>query len=209
MTRSYLSQLLKREQQALLADLNYLNIRELKSFCRRYSIPYRIAIEADDGSRKATQEDDRKGLILSRVRHFLRTGLVLEETCFPARVISSRPLSATLAENDHLFYGRYDKSPRSMTALLKSLTGGKFKNGAIARILAREFWSHGKAPTFAEFAAAWIRAAEQHTGPNPEWAFLADKTARRPTRNWKKLRARKAAKVLRTLHRLTSAKRRA
>jgi hypothetical protein len=52
-----------------------------------------------------------------------------------------------------------------MNALLKSLTNGHFKEGAIARMLAREFWSMGKAPTFAEYAAAWMQSSTEHTAP--------------------------------------------
>jgi hypothetical protein len=204
MTRSYISKLPKREQQQLLHDLNYLNLSEIKSFCKLHAIPYRITIETADGSRKPTSEDDRKGVILARVRHFLQTGIVPDETRFPARVVSFAPLPAKLTENDRLFYGQYDKTSRGMTALLKSLTAGKFRNGAIARILAREFWSKGEAPTFKEYAAAWTRASQQHTKPNPEWAFLSDRASKRTTPNWKKLRAQKASTVLKILNQLTS-----
>jgi hypothetical protein len=204
MTRSYISKLPKHEQQELLHDLNYLNLSEIKSFCKLHAIPYRIAIETDDGSRKPTSEDDRKGVILARVRHFLQTGIVLAETCFPASVVSFEALPAKLTENDRLFYGQYDKTNRAMTALLKSLTCGKFRNGAIARILAREFWSRGEAPTFKEYAAAWTRASQQHIRPNPEWAFLSDRASKGTTPNWKKLRAQKVSKVLKVLNRLTS-----
>lgn len=203
MARSYISKLAKREQLQLLDDLNYLNLSEIKSFCKRHVIPYRIAIETNDGSRKTTNEDDRKGVILTRVRHFLQTGVVLNETCFPSAVVSSLARPAKLTENDRLFYGQYDKTSRPMIALLKKLTGGKFKNGAIARILAREFWTNGKAPTFKEYATAWLQASEAHTKPNPEWAFLSDRAAERSTPNWKSLRAQKASRTLKILAQLT------
>jgi hypothetical protein len=53
-------------------------------------------------------------VILARVRHFLQAGVVLEETCFPASVVSFASLPAKLSENDQLFYGQYDKTSRSM-----------------------------------------------------------------------------------------------
>jgi hypothetical protein len=65
-----------------------------------------------------------------------------------------------------------------MANVLKKLTDGRFKNGAIARILARDFWSKGIAPTYEEFASAWVAASDDHTQPNPEWAFLSDRAAR-------------------------------
>ena len=71
-------------------------------------------------------------------------------------------------------------------------------------ILAREFWTAGTAPTLAEFAAAWMRASESHTKPNPEWAFLADRARYGNIPNWKQMRAKKAAKALRVLAGLVS-----
>jgi hypothetical protein len=82
---------------------------------------------------------------------------------------------------------------------LKDLTGGRFKNGAVARILARSFWICGKAPTFHEFASAWLQAASEHTRPNPEWAFLSDRASKGAVPDWKKLRAIKAKKVMKAL----------
>jgi hypothetical protein len=65
MALSFIAQLSKGEQRELLDDLNYLNVSEIKSFCRRHSIPYRIAIEAENGVQKVTKDDDRKGVILN------------------------------------------------------------------------------------------------------------------------------------------------
>jgi hypothetical protein len=189
-----------REQ--LLDDLNYLNISEIKAFCKRHSIPFRIAVETKDGRRRMTRDDDRKGVMLHRIRHFLQTGAVLEETCFRASVVCSDPLSDRPTADDRLFYGQYDKTNRAMIALLKSLTGGQFENGAIARILARDFWSRGKAPTFREYASAWLRASREHLRPNPEWAFLSDRANKVAVRDWKKLRKQKAAKVMELLNQI-------
>ncbi len=143
---SFISKLPKGEGQALLDDLNYLNISEIRSFCKRHSIPYRIAIETNDGRRTMTRDDDRKGVVLTRIRHFLQTGAILSETCFPAAIVCFDPVSDQITADDRLFYGQYDKTNLTMITLLKSLTDGQFKSGAIARMLARDFWSQGKAP---------------------------------------------------------------
>jgi hypothetical protein len=203
MAPGFISKMPKREQQELLNDLNYLNISEITSFCKRHSIPYRIAIETKDGRRRMTRDDDRKGVILNRIRHFLQTGVILEETCFRAPVVCFDELSDNITAEDRLFYGQYDQTNRMMIALLKSLTDGQFKNGAIARILARDFWSSGKAPTFRAFASAWIHASREHLGPNPEWAFLSDRASKMAVRDWKKLRGQKASKVIRVLNQIT------
>ena len=179
--------------------LNYLNTAEIKSFCKRHSIPYTIVIETEDGGRRKTRDDDRKGVMLERVRHFLHTGEVLPETLFPAAVVCNDPLPEDLTAEDRLFYGQYDKANRAMIAVLQALTGGQFKNGAVARILARKFWSRGIAPTFREYATEWLHEAKNHTGPNPEWAFLSDRASKVAVPDWKKLRAEKAAKVMKVL----------
>jgi hypothetical protein len=190
------------EQQQLLDDLNYLNISEIKSFCKRHSIPFRIAVETKDGRRRMTRDDDRKGVMLHRIRHFLQTGVILEGTCFRASVICFDQFSGRITADDRLFYGQYDKTNRTMIDLLKSLTGGQFENGAIARILARDFWSTGKAPTFREYASAWTHASREHLRPNPEWAFLSDRASKVAVRDWKKLRRQKAAKVRKLLNQI-------
>ena len=69
---SPISRLPEDKRRELLDDLNYLNTGEIKSFCKRHAIPYTISIESNDGRRK-TKEDDRKGVILNRIRHFLKT----------------------------------------------------------------------------------------------------------------------------------------
>jgi len=203
MTGAPISSLSSAEQQELLRDLNYLNTAEIKTFCKWLSIPYQIAVETGGGARRKTNEDDRKGVILGRIRQFLKTGEVPDETCFRQSVVCFDPLPEKLSPDDKLFYGQYDKANRAMITLLKDLTGGKFRNGAVARILARDFWARGKAPTFREYARAWFRATKEHTQPNPEWAFLSDRHQRKAQRDWKKLRVKKASKVISTLNQIT------
>jgi hypothetical protein len=202
MPKSPISILPENEQQELLADLNYLNTAEIKSFCKRYSIPSTIAVETQDGRRRKTNEDDRKGVILHRIRHFLKTGIVLEETCFPADVVRFEALPEKLSPSDRLFYGQYDKTSHAMITLLKRLTQGKFRNGAIARIVARNLWSRGQAPTFHEYASAWLQAVKAHSRPNPEWAFLSDRARGTAGPDWKKLREKKARKVMELLNQI-------
>ena len=47
-----ISHLNKTEQRELLNDLNYLNLREMRGFCKQHSIPYTIGIVIDSGERK-------------------------------------------------------------------------------------------------------------------------------------------------------------
>ena len=199
-----ISKLAREKRQTLLDDLNYLNTSEIKTFCKQHRIPFTIMVEMPDGRRKKTADDDRKGVILGRIRHFLETGTILEATCFPAAVVRCGPPAAHLTPDDRLYYGQYDKSNRAMVALLKELTDGHFQNGAVARILAREFWTNGEAPTFRHFAAAWLRERAAHTAPNAEWAFLSDRAKGEASPDWKKLRAKRAAAVIELLKTLTA-----
>jgi len=201
---SLISGLTKNEQQELMEDLNYLNLAEIKRFCEKHSIPYKIVVRRENGKRRETSDNDRKGVILKRVRHFLQTGLVLPETCLPSSVVCFDPLPTNLRASDRLFYGQYDKTNRAMITLLKNLTDGKFRNGAIARIVARNFWTKGEAPTFQQYASAWLQATLEHTRPNPEWAFLSDRANKTAGPDWKSLRAVKARKVLRILNGISS-----
>jgi hypothetical protein len=199
---SLISHLTRTQQREFLRDLNYLNTSEIKSFCKKHSLPYTIACETRDGLRKSTSESDRKGVMLDRIRHFLKTGSVLKETCFPRTVICLDPLPKDLSPGDKLFYGQYDKTNRALLLFLKELTNGQFQDGAIARILARDFWSTGHAPTLQEFASAWLYACQSHAKPNPEWAFLSDRVSNPNLSNWKQLRIRKSKKAISILKKI-------
>jgi hypothetical protein len=142
--------------------------------------------------------------VLKRIRHFLQTGVVLEQTCFPPAIVCFDPFPETITQDDRLFYGQYDKTNGKLIALLKSLTNGQFENGAIARILARHFWSKGEAPTLREYASAWIQASREHTRPNPEWAFLSDRANKVAVSDWKQLRVHKASKVMKLLNQINT-----
>jgi len=204
---SLISNLRTGQRRKLLADLNYLNMGEIKSFCKKHSIPYAIAIESRGGQRRSTSEPDRKGVLLERVRHFLQTGVILEQTRFRADVVCLDSLPNKPVANDRFFYGQHDKTNRAMITLLKELTNGEFEDGAMARILAREFWASGRAPTFKEFAIAWRKARQEHRRPNPEWAFLSDRADQTAGTNWKQLRRDKAQKVMKTLNQISDRKR--
>ena len=190
------------DQQGLLDELNYLNMDEIRSFCDRYCIPYRIWIRTPDGERRRTTDIDRKGIILDRIRRYLKTGIVPGPTCFPACVVSSEIGTGDIKATDRLLYGQYDKKNVAMMALLKRLTAGQFKDGAIARILANEFWRSGTAPTYREYAARWLQARAERSRPNPEWAFLADMSTGKEATDWKQQRVKKARHVLKILNSL-------
>jgi hypothetical protein len=70
-----LSRLSKSERARFLEELNYMNLEEIRGFCAKRGIPYRIVAESPDGKVKATKDTDRKPIVLARVRRYLRTGM--------------------------------------------------------------------------------------------------------------------------------------
>ena len=101
-----------------------------------------------------------------------------------------------------LRYGQYDKKNAHFIRTMKDFTGGAFRSGMIARIVLRDFWIAGKAPTLRQFADEWIRATEAHTSPRPEGAYLADLARGTAGDDWKEVRIRRAKRALEALGRL-------
>jgi len=199
-----LAGLAPEEQRQLLDDLNYLNLQEIRSFCDRHGLPYRILVEAPDRSRRtATRDTDRKPVILDRVCHYLATGDVPAATTIPAAIARPREPGRALGPTDRLYYRWYDKTDPTVIGLLQDLTDGRFRNGALARVLLMEHWTRGEAPTFAEFADAWLAATNGRRDLlSPEYAFLTDLRQGDAGADWKARRAARARRALELLDRI-------
>jgi hypothetical protein len=193
---SLIRHLNKSTQRELFDDINYMNLGEMRAFCRSHGIPFAIYIETTDGAQRRSRDIDRKSVVLERIRHYLRTGEIQPATCFKAKVVCSEPPPSPLQQQDRLYYGWYDKTNPDMIDLLERLTDGRFRNGAIARILAREFWTAGKAPTFKAFASAWMTADDRGLGEHPEAAWLTDRARGKAGVDWKAKRRRIARRAL-------------
>lgn len=184
----------------------YLNMSELRQVCRRFGIPWAIYVELPDGRRRRTKDVDRKLVVLQRLRRHLETGNVPDPTVYRASVHGHGPLPAHPDARDRLYYGHYDKNHDGLMSLLRSLTDGQFRNGALARLLCRDHWENGETPTFEEFAAAWSEANERglgiDRGEHPEAAYLTDRARGEAGPDWKARRAEYAAQALSYLERL-------
>jgi hypothetical protein len=191
-----LATLERHESERLLADIYYLNTTELRGFCNAHRIPYTIRIESPDGRFIRSKDADRKGIVIERVVHFLKTGAVKPATTFRRQVVSSKQPGRPPLESDPVRYGEYRNHDAVTLKLMKQLTDGKFEFGAIAQEVLRACWARNRAPTYREFARLWEREAADHSKPNPEWAFLTDLARGTAGRDWKKLRTQKAAAVL-------------
>lgn len=200
MMASLIKNLTVKQQKELFPQLNYLNISEYQNFCKKHQILFHIYIELPNGKLKKTSDKDRKGIVLSRIKKYLLTGKIPKSTIIKKHVIQLTNDQQGLTPNDQLYYGQYNTKNKSWLDLLKNLTDGKFKDGAIAREVIREFWTKGKAPTYAEFAKAWLIACKKHSRPNPEWAYLTDKANGFKNIDWKNYRKLQAQKALRTLN---------
>ena len=200
---NFLSQLTASERARLLEDMNYLNLEEIRGFCTQRGIPYRIMAESGDGKVKATKDTDRKPIVLGRVRRYLTTGQVGQPTRIPVQIVREDSPPARPGPRDRLYYRWYAKEFEGVMRLLRDLTAGRFKDGAVARVLAMEFWTRGEAPTLAEFARAWAKAkADEDRLLTAEYAYLTDLRQKRAGSDWKSLRNAKAESALKTLARI-------
>jgi hypothetical protein len=200
---SFLSKLTKGEQARLLEELNYMNLDEIRGFCLPRGIPYKVVAEHQNGKTKTTKDTDRKPIVLARVRRYLTTGDVGQASCIPVEIVREEKPPARLGPRDRLYYRWYAKEHEGVMRLLRDLTGGRFQDGAVARVVAMAFWTRGQAPTFDEFAGSWMRAkTEEHRLLTPEYAYLTDVKHRRADDNWKALRTAKAKSALKTLMRI-------
>jgi hypothetical protein len=198
-----LSQLTKKEQARLLEELNYMNLEEIRGFCSERGIPYKVVAEYSNGKVKTTTDTDRKPIVVARVRRYLTTGQAGQPTRIPAKIVREENPPARLQSRDRLYYRWYAKEFEGVMRLLRDLTGGRFRDGAVARVVAMEFWTRGEAPTFEEFAQSWTKAkGEQHRLLTPEYAYLTDLRHQRAEGDWKALRTAKATSALATLARI-------
>ena len=200
---NFLSQLTNSEQARLLEELNYMNLEEIRGFCSARAIPYRIVAEYANGMVKVTKDTDRKPIVLARIRRYLTTGRIGEPTRISAHIVRGEHPPTRLGRNDRLYYRWYAKEYEGVLRVLRDLTDGRFRDGAVARVVAMEFWTRGEAPTLEEFARAWTAAkAAQHQLLMPEYAYLTDLRHQRAGGDWKALRIAKAKSALETLARI-------
>ena len=200
----FLALLAKAEQSELFEEMNYMNLEEIRGFCSERSIPYRIVIAYPDGKARATTDTDRKPIVLARVRRYLTTGEAGSPTRIPSDIVRWENPPARLGPGDRLYYRWYAKEHVRVLRQLRDLTDGRFKDGAVARVVAMEFWTSGEAPTLEEFARAWTTAkADEHRLLTPDYAYLTDLRRGRADGDWKAVREAKAASALKTLARIT------
>ena len=199
-----LSQLSKDERARLLEELNYMNLGEIRGFCSKRGIPWKILAEYPNGKVMATKDTDRKPIVLARIRDYLSTGKVGRPTLIPAKIVRDDLPPARPGPQDRLYYRWYSKEHTGILRSLRELTAGRFRDGAVARVVAMDFWMRGEAPTLADFARAWTTAnANRHQLLTAEYAYLTDLQHKQAGSDWKNRRKAKAKSALQTLARIT------
>ena len=191
-----LSELSKSERAEFEECLWYLNLAEMRAFCAEHQLPMYIHVERADGRLKKTGDRDRKDVVLERIRDFAVRGVRSGPTVYAASVVADGPLPARLTASTRLRYNQYEKKNPRFVETMQRLTDGSFRLGMIARLVLRDFWTAGVAPTMREFADEWLRATEDHDKPRPEGAYLADLHRGIPREGWKATRVQKAKRAL-------------
>lgn len=189
-------------KEKIFLDMNYLNMQELKKFCNQYHIPYFIYVKTTNGTLKKTNVLERKGMILTKIKKFITTKKIPKPTVFPKNVVTEKELPKNLTAKDLVLYGQYKNGDEQILKLIKQLTDGQFKFGAIAQEVTRDFWSRGKEVNYEQFAKLWLKALAEHKKPNEEWAFLVDRHKGLDIKNWKELRNKKANEVMKVLNKI-------
>ncbi|HEY7190475.1 MAG TPA: hypothetical protein VH436_28180, partial [Vicinamibacterales bacterium] len=170
---NFLSRLTTDEQARLLEDMNYMNLEEIRGFCSARGIPYKVVAEYPNGKVRTTKDSDRKPIVLARIRRYLTTGDVGRPTRIPADIVREENPPARLGPGARLYYRWYAKEHQGVIRVLRELTAGRFRDGALARVLAMDFWTRGEAPTLDAFARSWSKATTTDL-LTPEYAYLTD-----------------------------------
>lgn len=192
-------QFTKAQRQRLWRDLQYLNLAEMRSFCQRHELPLHIHVELEGGRLRRTGDRDRKDIVLARILEFALHGRRTGPTIYRREVVATAALPPRLDRRTRLRYGQYEKHNRELLQQLQALTGGAFRFGMIARLVLRDAWTAGTAPTLQQFAASWMAATAAHTRPRPEGAYLVDLWQGQVGPGWKQLRRQRAKAALATL----------
>lgn len=186
----------KRERERLEKLIQYLNLEEMRIYCAAHELPLYIHIELPDGRLRRTGDRDRKDIVLARILQFAVHGKRTGPTVYPKNVVPDGPLPKRLTGRVRVHFGQYEKKNEHFVQTMKELTGGAFRLGMIARLVLRDFWTAGVAPTLRQFADEWVRATAAHTGPRPEGAYVADLVYGTAGDNWKELRIQNAKEAL-------------
>ena len=167
-------------------------MNELRVICNQYDIPYEIYMEKGSEQVK-TGSYDRKNIIIKRIIDKIN-GKNSRKTLYRSAVIELNP-KKSFTKNNLMKYGEYKNGNSNILKLLKKLTNGKFKFGALSCELIDKYWRNGKAPTFDAFAKKYLSKLNNND-KHPEWRYIQFIRDGGTIDEWNKKRSIVAKKVI-------------
>ena len=164
--------------------LVFLNMNQLKSICENYGIYYKIFIEKDSKEIK-TNEIDHKETIINNISYYLKKKKVPQKTLYTKKIINFDNLDK-VSKDDFIYYGQYKTTNKIILNLLKELTDGKFKFGAISQKIIRKVWKNNKLITYENFAKLWEEENKKGEINYPELAYNQFMKKHGSTEEWYK-----------------------
>ena len=150
--------------------LVFLNMKQLKNICDNYGIYYNIFIEKDKIQSLKTSEIDHKETIINNISYYLKKKKVPPKTLYTKKIINFDKIDK-ISKDDFIYYGQYKTTNKNILNLLKELTDGKFKFGAISQKIIRKVWKNNKLITYENFAKLWDKENKKGEINYPELAY--------------------------------------
>lgn len=125
----------EQELKKLFDALHYMNIKELRSFCKQHNIP----------------STEKKAELIHKIMHFAKTGNVLPVKEFPDSAFAQKGINYQLAPQTKILNGSF-KNDLKTRNFFKQLIGDHFHFTAFGIDWIEERWHAGNPPTYQEFA---------------------------------------------------------
>lgn len=158
-----------KKVEEIVKYLVFLNMDQLKSICSNYGIYYNIFIERNNNVIK-TSEVDHKETIINNISYYLKKNKIPPKTLYKKKIINFLKLEK-ISKEDFIYYGQYKTTNKIILNLLKELTNGNFKFGAISQKIIRKIWKSNKLITYENFAKLWEKENEKGGINYPELAY--------------------------------------
>ena len=158
-----------KKVEEIVKYLVFLNMDQLKSICSNYGIYYNIFIERNNNVIK-TSEVDHKETIINNISYYLKKNKIPPKTLYKKKIVNFDKLKK-ISKEDFIFYGQYKTTNKIILNLLKELTNGNFKFGAISQKIIRKIWKSNKLITYENFAKLWEKENEKGEINYPELAY--------------------------------------
>ena len=158
-----------KKVEEIVKYLVFLNMDQLKSICSNYGIYYNIFIERNNNVIK-TSEVDHKETIINNISYYLKKNKIPPKTLYKKKIINFNKLEK-ISKEGFIYYGQYKTTNKIILNLLKELTNGNFKFGAISQKIIRKIWKSNKLITYENFAKLWEKENEKGGINYPELAY--------------------------------------